>query len=128
MRLGRLEEALEAFGKTLDIDPGDIEAMHNKANVLCRLNRFQEALKLHNRLLDLDPYHLNAICDKSLVLYFLHRHEEALESYRSAKEIDEDNVLVRQLERILRIEDQMEQPFRSSPPIHLEPLLSGSPM
>ena len=53
--LGNYDEAEKAFDRALAINPGSIEALHNKAIVMAMKKRFQDALEINTRVLELSP-------------------------------------------------------------------------
>ena len=55
LQAGRYEEALEAFNKAIDINPGNADAWRNKGTVLGRLGKDVSALGAITRAIELDP-------------------------------------------------------------------------
>ena len=53
--LGRLEEALEWFDRTLALAPSLTLALESRAVVLRRMHRFDEAYAIYNHLISIDP-------------------------------------------------------------------------
>ncbi|HVY57722.1 MAG TPA: tetratricopeptide repeat-containing glycosyltransferase family protein [Xanthobacteraceae bacterium] len=85
--LGRHEEALESYGKSLDLAPdpaGTIAALHQRARSLAALGRTQAAISDLDRLLAIAPAHAVALNDRGLALRRLQRPAEALASYELA--------------------------------------------
>jgi tetratricopeptide (TPR) repeat protein len=55
VRLGRYEEADEAYAKAIHAAPGDVEYLRNRASCLIELSRYGEADELLSKAFDLDP-------------------------------------------------------------------------
>lgn len=79
--LDEYEEALEEFGKALEISPTDAGIWGYKGSVLYRLGRYEEALEAFNRSLEIDPKNAKIWSFKGSALYMLHRPEEALKAF-----------------------------------------------
>jgi len=52
---GKYDEAEKALDRALEINAGNIEALHNKAVLLAMKKQFQEALIINKRVLEMDP-------------------------------------------------------------------------
>ena len=81
---GRLEEALRDIDLALEIQPGDAEALLNRANVLKLLGRMQEALSGYENALSSKPGWPQAENNRGTVLQALGRHDEALAAFDRA--------------------------------------------
>ncbi len=92
--LGRYQDALICFDKTLEIDPYDATAWNNKGNPLDSLGRHQEALTCYCKAIDIRPQDSRFWSNKALALRSLGRSEEALVSYAKAVELDPQNAVV----------------------------------
>jgi tetratricopeptide (TPR) repeat protein len=53
--LGRFDEALAWFDRTLELRPSSIAVRQDKASVLRRMHRFEEALAIHERVRSIAP-------------------------------------------------------------------------
>lgn len=92
-RQGFEPEAVEAFNKTLEIDPNHIPSLFAKAYSEEQKNNFYGARKLYHRVLELDPndadahYNLAVLYDKKLFLpqKAYYHYEKALDLYRQQK-------------------------------------------
>jgi tetratricopeptide (TPR) repeat protein len=66
--LKRYEEALEAFGQALQLDPNFAEACINKGTTLYNLKRYEEALLAYEQAIQIDHNNARAHYGKSLTL------------------------------------------------------------
>ena len=89
----RLDEALQALNRALEIDPQDANAYKNRGNVYGKLNRLAEALQDYTIAIKLAPQDANAYKSRGNVYGKLNRLEEALQDYNRALEIDPHFVL-----------------------------------
>ena len=55
MAEGKLEEAVDAYRKSIESDPTFTEAMHGLARALQDLQRYDEAVMVAQRIAELDP-------------------------------------------------------------------------
>jgi predicted TPR repeat methyltransferase len=85
---GRLDEALTAYERSLQLNPGFAEAHNNRGNALKIMGRSDEALAAYECAIRLKPecalFHNN----RGSVLIILGRLEEALAAYERAVEIN----------------------------------------
>lgn len=82
--LGRYEEALKEFDKSLETNPKDADIWENKGSSFYMLGRYEEALEALNKSLEIDPKNANAWSFKGSTLYKLNRPEEALKALDKA--------------------------------------------
>ena len=87
-KLGKYEEALDAFNKAIEINPQYDLAWYNKGVTLGELGRQEEALDAYNKAIEIDPQDASAWYNKGVILGELGRQEEALDAYNKAIEID----------------------------------------
>ena len=77
--LGRNEEALEYFDKTLEIDPENKEIYEYKANILNDLNRDEEALECYKKLIGENEENDYVYDKMAEILYKAGKYEKSLE-------------------------------------------------
>ena len=82
------QEALRAYERAIQLDPGFAEAHDARGDALFSLNRSQEALVAYERAIQLDPNYVTAYNGKSWTLWQLKRFEEALIVYEQAIRLD----------------------------------------
>jgi tetratricopeptide (TPR) repeat protein len=82
--LGKYEEALKEFDKSLESNPKDADIWGNKGSAFYMLGRYEEALEAFNKSLEINPKNANAWSFKGSTLYKLDRPEEALKAYDKA--------------------------------------------
>ncbi len=76
---GRPEKALECYNLTLQLDPGNLEALIYKGATLTELQHYDEALAIFDRVLKHAPDIEEAVTGKGFALLGLGRVEEALQ-------------------------------------------------
>lgn len=89
-RLGRLDQALEAFNEALRIKPDFAEAHCNRAIVLQRQERLEEALKAFDRALRIKPDLANAHNNRGVILQRQGRLQKALAAFDQAVRVRPD--------------------------------------
>jgi tetratricopeptide (TPR) repeat protein/ADP-heptose:LPS heptosyltransferase len=77
-RQGRYDDALRAFDKAAQLEPGNAGRWHDLGDVLIALKRYSEALLGFQHVLKLDPHHSDAACRCGVLLHQMGRQEEAL--------------------------------------------------
>lgn len=90
--LGRLEEALEAYDRAIQLQPDYAWAWARRARTLRLLERYEEALACYDRALTLDPNYAWAYNGKGIILDRLQRHEDALVCFTQATELNPRDV------------------------------------
>lgn len=89
MNLGRYEEALQYFERSLKVHPADPSALVFKGVVLIHLSQHEEALAALDQALQLSPRHSEALVFRGAALNHLHRYNECYESYEQVLEINQ---------------------------------------
>src|SRR5437588_5620527 len=82
------QEALQAYERAIQLDPGFAEAHDARGDALFCLNRSQEALAAYERAIQLDARYAHAYEGKGSLLYDLKHYHEALEAYEQAIHLD----------------------------------------
>jgi tetratricopeptide (TPR) repeat protein len=107
---GRLEEALKAFDKAVQLKPDVAELWKNLGNVLVALERPAEALLSFQHILTLNPRHWEAANKSALLLHQLGRLEEAVKHFDLCDQLRPDHVLtLRARTRSLRDLNRLEE-------------------
>lgn len=57
---GRTEEAIDAYGRSVEIDPTFVKAMVQRANALLRIDRYQEAIVVSDAAITVEPTNAEA--------------------------------------------------------------------
>lgn len=78
-RLGRQDDAIEAYDAAIEANPDQVEAYHNKAVAFKGQQLYDDAITCFEQALDRDPEFLQSIRGKSETLALVDRFEEALE-------------------------------------------------
>ncbi|WP_407356845.1 tetratricopeptide repeat protein [Methanolobus sp. WCC5] len=90
--LGRDDEALECFKRSVSLNKNDVDVWCNMGVILFNIGRYEEAIKCYNRILGIDPCNDNAWINKGDILGMMGKHNEAIECYSKVhKEIELDN-------------------------------------
>ncbi len=89
-RLGRYEEAEQAYRRAIELDPNSTYPWNSLGNVLTdHLKRHKEAEKAYRHAIELDPTYGNPWNNLGILLTLhLGRHEEAEKAYRQAIGLD----------------------------------------
>ena len=90
--LGRNEEALEYFDKTLEIDPENKEIYEYKANILNDLNRDEEALECYKKLIGENEENDYVYDKMAEILYKAGKYEKSLEACEKAISINDKRI------------------------------------
>ena len=86
--LGRPGEAIEFYGKALEINPRFAETWTNKGNALEKLGKFEQAMECHDKALEINPRLDAAWTNKGNALSELGKFEQAIECHDKALEIN----------------------------------------
>lgn len=87
-RLSRDEEALQAFDKAAELEPGNAAAQYNRGILLDRLDRPEEALAAYDLTTRLEPDWAEVHSNRADLLSRLDRPEEALAALDRAIELE----------------------------------------
>ena len=87
-KLGRFEEALVAFDRSIEVDQNYADAHYNRGRVLEELFRYEDALLAYKRSIALDPNLADVHHHCGDVLRVLGRYPEALKALKQAIEIE----------------------------------------
>jgi tetratricopeptide (TPR) repeat protein len=63
---GRMNDALNAFSRSIELNPEFAEGYNNKANALASLRRFSEAIPMYNKAVELKPGAFDFLCNRGL--------------------------------------------------------------
>jgi len=77
--LGRYEEALSSYDRSIHLEPEVSSAWNNRGATLANLGRLQEALECYDEAIKLDPESAFAWGNRGIALGKLERYEEELE-------------------------------------------------
>ncbi len=87
-KFNRLDEALKAFDKAIELKPDYADAWYNKGIVLSKLNRLDEALKAFDKAIELKPDYADAWYNKACAYSIKKDKEKALINLYKAIELD----------------------------------------
>jgi len=112
--IGRLDEALGHYTKSLKLKPNFFEAHYNMGNALKKLGRFDEAIERYVKALKIKPDLAEALNNMGLVYLELGRIDKAIEQFTTALEInasfaDAHNNLGNALKELGRLDEAVVQ-------------------
>ncbi len=87
IELGRFEDAIECFNRSIDANPQYADSWCLKGGVLAEMGRYDEAIFAFNKTIELDPEDPNAWLDKGGALRALGREDDAEMAITTAVEI-----------------------------------------
>jgi tetratricopeptide (TPR) repeat protein len=87
-REGRLNDAMAAYKKALEIDPDYPDAMSNLAWIYASQGRIHDALPLVQRALELAPDNVNLINNLGMIYFEQKRYDDAASLFERALKID----------------------------------------
>jgi tetratricopeptide (TPR) repeat protein len=85
---GRFPEALGDIDRSIELDPHDMTAMHQRGNVLLALNRFDDARQQYEQTLKFTDQDSGIWNNYAIALDGLGRTNDALAAYRRATQCD----------------------------------------
>jgi tetratricopeptide (TPR) repeat protein len=88
LQIGRTDDAIANFKKTLEIDPDYAPGHNNLGNAFLQIGRADESLAHLRRALELDPKYALAHNNLGNTYLQMGRMQEAIEQYKKASEID----------------------------------------
>lgn len=87
-KLGKFQEAITCFDKSIEINPKDEKSWTNKGVVLAELGKYQEAVACYNKVIEINPKSTLVWNNKGYALYKSGMYEEAITCYDEAIGID----------------------------------------
>jgi tetratricopeptide (TPR) repeat protein len=84
-QLKKFKEAIAAYQRAKDMEPGDLRTRDALAQSLLKDNQLDEALKQYQELLDADPEDVDALVHISEIQRRQQKYEAALDSIRQAR-------------------------------------------
>ena len=86
--LGKHDEAIKAYDRSISINPQYAEAWINKGNALYGLGKYDEAIKAYDQAISINPQFAEAWYNKGNALYGLGKYDEAIKAYDQAISIN----------------------------------------
>ncbi|NEO52724.1 MAG: tetratricopeptide repeat protein [Okeania sp. SIO3B5] len=93
MKLGRVEETLPLFEKSLQLKPDNVLTINSYANALMKLERVEDTLPLFEKSLQLEPDNVLTINSYANALMKLERVEDSLPWFEKSLKLEPDHVL-----------------------------------
>jgi tetratricopeptide (TPR) repeat protein len=88
--LGRYEEALAYFDRSIQLNSNYPKALYNQGCTLLALGHYSEAITSFDKAIKIESDYINAWINRGIAFSNLDRHEEAITSYDKALQIDPD--------------------------------------
>ena len=88
--LGRLEEAVQAYDKTIQLKPDYAVAYSNRGVALQELGELKQAVESCNKAIHLDPDYAVAYCNRGVTLQALEKPKDAVQDYTKAIQLKPD--------------------------------------
>jgi len=85
---GKLDEALKAYEKAIELDPKLSNPWNGKGNVFLDQKKYDEALKAYEKAIELDPKSAHPWNGEGIVFRNLKKYDEALKAYEKAIKLD----------------------------------------
>ena len=90
-QLKRPKDAIAAYQRADDMEPGDLHTMDALAQALLSNNQLDEALKQYQELAEADPENTDALVHIGEIQRRQGKYEEALATIRKARKIDPES-------------------------------------
>ena len=65
-KLGKYEDSIKAYDKTIELEPTYANAYSNKGLALGQLGQYEEAIKVFDKAIELNPHNADAIKNREL--------------------------------------------------------------
>ena len=93
--LGNFQQAVEAYQKAVELEPGLTPAWANLGRACAELGNFQQAVEAYRKAVELEPGLTPAWANLGRAYGELGNHERAIEIYRKVLSITDDPDLTR---------------------------------
>ncbi|HVZ83542.1 MAG TPA: tetratricopeptide repeat protein, partial [Terracidiphilus sp.] len=93
-QLKRPKDAIAAYQRSVDIDPGDVRALNALGQALLNNDQLDEALKIYRELSDADPDDVGSLIHVGEIERRQGKYEDALATIKKAAKKDPDNLEV----------------------------------
>jgi tetratricopeptide (TPR) repeat protein len=90
LRLNRLDRALQAFDRALEIDPKNADALNGKGVVETKQRKYQDAIDLYNKALVIEPDNAGMYINLAITYHLLGRKDDAQKAYQKAIVLNPD--------------------------------------
>ena len=91
LRFGRLEEAIAAYDKAIEIKPDYYQAWNNRGNALHRLESLEEAIVSFDKAIEIKPDYYQAWEGRGYAMYSSERYQEAIANFDKVLQIKPHN-------------------------------------
>ena len=91
-QLKQPKDAIAAYQRAADMEPGDLHTLDSLAQALLSNNQLDEALKQYKQLADADPENPEALVHISEIQRRESKYEDALATIRKARKLDPTNL------------------------------------
>ena len=88
-KLGKYDEAIKWYDKSLAINPNNDDTWNNKGNALDDLGKYNEAIKCYDKSLAINPDNYYCWYNKGMSLHKLGKDDEAGQEQASADVLDQ---------------------------------------
>ena len=90
--LGKYDEAIECYDKSIEIDPDNPVVWNNKGLALNLLGKHNEAIASYDNAIKIDPNDADVWNNKGLALHALGNDDEAKKCYNKSRELGHDEI------------------------------------
>ena len=91
-QIGMLDEAIEAYKKTISLKPDYVDAYNNMGIILRNQGKFDEAISVYKKVIVLKPDYVKAYINMGIAFKDQDKFDEAIEVYKKAILIKPDHV------------------------------------
>ena len=81
MQIDRYKDALNAFNKSIELDPKSANSWDDKGKVLQKMGRINDSIKAYEKAIELDPGFASACIDKGNALQNMELYNESIKAY-----------------------------------------------
>jgi tetratricopeptide (TPR) repeat protein len=88
--LGKINEAVQAYNRAIQLDPRYVAAWNNKGNALSDQGKYGEAIQAYDKAIEIDPQYASAWSNKGNAFKKLGLTAESKEAFDKAKELESE--------------------------------------